>query len=425
MKKILFTIQWYPSVRSANVLCDDEIMRALLAEKKYEVHCLVYWVPGRPAYEVINGIHVHRFIPGLLWPIFIWGKLHDTTLLGGLVVRINRFLLRVKQLLSIFIYPVFEPFTTRRFAKQAVRLHKKEKFDVVISEHNGIDTLYAGYIIKKTASDIKFIPILWDPIVGKAPAKYLSRSFCEKRLERFDEKILSLADTIVAMQSNKKNLTDRVVHKSYFERIQFLDLPRLLAPVLANVRSKFIKPGNINIIYSGIISFPDRDPSFIIELLNDTGIENINLMLFCNGNVESLFPLIKKFHGDLTFYPYIKRDELLKIYEGVDIFLNLGGANPNMLPSKIFEYMSYGKPILSTYTIADDSSKKYLDRYPLALMINQQSPDRDSLIVDLRDFILTPKSPKCSFETVCALFPDNNPNKYVQLIANMLFDEQH
>ena len=46
MKKILFTIQWYPPKDSANVLCDDKIIQELLKTGEYEIHCLVYRTNG-------------------------------------------------------------------------------------------------------------------------------------------------------------------------------------------------------------------------------------------------------------------------------------------------------------------------------------------------------------------------------------------
>ena len=42
MKKILFTIQWYPSVLSANALCDEKIIRQLVGCNEYEISCLAY-----------------------------------------------------------------------------------------------------------------------------------------------------------------------------------------------------------------------------------------------------------------------------------------------------------------------------------------------------------------------------------------------
>lgn len=43
MKKILFIMQWYPTVKSANSICDERIIESL-KKNKIEISCLTYWI---------------------------------------------------------------------------------------------------------------------------------------------------------------------------------------------------------------------------------------------------------------------------------------------------------------------------------------------------------------------------------------------
>ena len=122
MKKILFTIQWYLSVRSANVLCDTNIIRELLKKGKYEVHCLVYKTKYQPKEEFIDGIHVHRFNRSWFWTEFIDSYKDTSSLKYKLFYTLNRIFLRIQQLLTIPSYPIFSPLLCRSFAKHAIRL---------------------------------------------------------------------------------------------------------------------------------------------------------------------------------------------------------------------------------------------------------------------------------------------------------------
>ena len=67
------------------------------------------------------------------------------------------------------------------------------------------------------------------------------------------------------------------------------------------------------------------------------------------------------------------KEEVARIYQEADILVNIGNAIDNQMPSKIFEYISTGKPILNFYKVPNCPTLKYLKNYPLAL--NLYEPD--------------------------------------------------
>ena len=48
-----------------------------------------------------------------------------------------------------------------------------------------------------------------------------------------------------------------------------------------------------------------------------------------------------------------------------------GNKVDNQVPSKIFDYISLGKPIINVYTSEKDPALEYLKQYPLALNISE------------------------------------------------------
>lgn len=417
MKKILFTIQWYPAKDSANVLCDDKIIQEVLKTDNYEIHCLVYKPNGFAKFDIINGVRIHRFSRGLYFRYYLWAR-ENKSKIGA---SINRIILRIKQILTIPSYPCYEPLATLKYAKEAKKLHKKEKFDIVISEHHGFDTLYAGHALKKYDPNIKFVPILWDPFTGKEPAKYLPKGYAEKKLLNSESKILSNADCIIAMMSSIEYHKKMSINKAYYDKYRFLDIPGIIKPKESLADAKFIDESKINIVYSGVLSLPERDPSYIVELLNQTKYaKDINLVFLAIGNgVDKLYGLKETFSGNLVINGYVSREEINAIYHKSDVLLNLGGSNPYMVPSKIFEYMSYGKSILSTYYIDDESSKKYFEKYPLALCIDERK-NKDKNKAILEEFIGSKLNKKIEFEDVKKAFPYNLPESYVKVIKDVI-----
>ena len=58
---------------------------------------------------------------------------------------------------------------------------------------------------------------------------------------------------------------------------------------------------------------------------------------------------------------------MAEAYDRTDVLINIGNSVLNQMPSKIFEYISSGKPIINVFKSPDCPTLKYLTRYPLAL----------------------------------------------------------
>lgn len=420
MKKILFTIQWYPPKDSANVLCDDKIIKTLNLSGEYEIHAVTYLDKNQPYSEIVNNVKVHRFKTGVIHRLKKRAQKSNKKI-AKIYLKFERFVLRVKQFLTIPVYPFYEPFLYRKFAKQAIKLHKKEKFDLVIAEHNGLDTLYAGHKLKKYDKSVKFAAILWDPLTGKLPAKYLPRRYAEKKLEKAEFKLLNNADKIIAMKSSESYHLKNSVKKPYFNKFEFLDIPNVYNPGNITEDEKYILKNKINIVYSGLLTVPDRIPDGFMRVAEKSKYaENFNFLFFCNGNgKESLKNYINASPADITVSPYIPHDEILKVYTGSQFLLNIGGDNVNMVPSKIFEYMSFCKPIISAYHIDNEASLKPLKKYPLALLIDERlSVDENAKKLD--EFIENSLNKTVPFNFVKETFKENTPDEYVKVIKGLL-----
>lgn len=420
MKKVLFTIQWYPSVLSANALCDEKIISALLATGEYEVHCLVYKPLGAVADAELNGVHVHRFRRSYWWDKVIAAKTAKDKK-SKIILKIDKIIMRLNQLFFAPFYPTTHPHICRTFAKKAIQLHKKENFDIVISEYHGEDSLYAGYTLKKEFPSIKFVSIFWDALAMKQPAKYLPKGFAVKRLQKSEQKVAAVADRIIQMNISEQAYASYLKDNLFADKYRFFGLPGIVKQLKVEGEAQFIEKGKINIVYAGILNLPERDPEPLVRAL--AGIEmakDLNLIFLCTGEgKEKLYKLSADFAGGIVIHGYVSQNEIKKIYQDVDIFLNFGGANPYMMPSKLLEYMSYGKPIISGYYIDNDSSQRYLQRYPLACCVDTREGVK-KITKEIEDFIKTSLNVRVPFEQVKELYKENTPEAYVEEIKLLL-----
>ena len=87
-----------------------------------------------------------------------------------------------------------------------------------------------------------------------------------------------------------------------------------------------------------------------------------------------------------------------------------------MTPSKIFEYMSYGKPIISTAPISNEPCMKYLKTYPLSLVVDENNNSLDCNVEIVESFILNNCCKHCDSENLKEIYALNTPKAFYDTI---------
>lgn len=417
MKKVLFTIQWFPSVLSANALCDEKIINLLKTDKEYDISCLTYRSNGQEIVSVYDNVKIFRFRRSWWWNAVVKAN-QQKNFISDLVLKFNLILLRIKQILTIPCYPVVDIKSCIKFAYNAYKLHKIHNYDIVISEHHGFDSLFAGFFLKKMFPDIKFVAILWDPISAKEPVRYLPAAYSANRSIATEKMLLKYADFVIGMKSSETTVSG--FNLGYDDKHKFFDIPGIIEQTGTGYKCDKLKEGYINIVYSGILSLPDRDPSYILDLLNICSVaDKINIVFFCTGAGRQVLEKKKaSFKGCISICDYIPHEDLISVYKDSNILLNFGGVNANMVPSKIFEYMSICKPVISTFKIDNEASKGYFDKYPLAFCVDERKElEHNSML--LEKFLSSYCDIHLSFADIENTFPINTPSVYIDLINQL------
>lgn len=373
MNRILFIIQSYPSEKSANTYCDEKIIRYLIQSGNYEVHCLCTRYNGQPNYEKLDDVHVHRWKRGVFWNIFTWAVHNESDWKSKLIYRIQRFLIRFKQAIMIPVYPIYEPIACIKCANAAKQLCKKYKFDAVWADYFGLETLLAGYAVKKKYSQIHFVPVFWDALSGGLGAGYLPKGFTLSRMKKLEKKVFEIADMPIVLKSHEEHLKKIWKTADFVQKIKYLDIPRFDSAIrnsFDNSAGKFDK-NKINIVFAGNMGL--RDPEYVLKLLSvHNNKNNIVVWFFTSRKYEdTILRISLRYNIDVKVMGYVAHNILESYLYDADIFLNLGVDTDCLIPSKIFEYMSYGKMILSTYINEKDPCIQYFNHYPGAVQIRE------------------------------------------------------
>lgn len=425
MKKVLFTLQWYgiPAnlAASANALCDETIIELLKKDKSLEIHVLSYGLSGYPLEETIEGVFVHRVQRSKIWDAFIHTRNKDKTLRSRIIYFTNRVLMRFKQLLFFYSFPNYEPFHVNRFSRAAVELHKKYDFDLVVSEFNGVDSLYAGFSVKQYDSTVLYLPICWDSISGGRLVKWMPAIMCRKFRRNMESQIMELADRAIVMESSRKFHESFTTSYNYYKKFKYLDVPYLSVPerqMRVAVDNRIKLEEQLTILYSGTMA--DRNPEYLLRVFDNLGCK-----------VRALFITPVQYHAKIRAIqdnlqnviieclPYMAHGELAIHQKNSDVLLNFGVSNANAVSGKIFDYMRLGKPIISTFNHDNEACIPYLLRYPQACMIDERKDIMQSA-EEVKRFITYVNSSSVDMGTVKTLFEDNTPEAYIKEINSLL-----
>lgn len=418
--KILFILGAYKPRASANGLCSSNIIEHLKNEG-HAVTVLANHNIGCSEYAVEDGISVYRVKPRMYMRLKEYAEVYSKT--KRVKCRIVSFLASLLNKLQLFLtapsWPLISRQTIKRFAKKARELQKEKNFDAVIAVYTPIESLLAGYEVKKEFPQVKFIPYFLDSLSGGYGPRAFSKEEIIKRGLKIEKDIYDAADAVVLMKSSEEH--QKKYNEKNINKMIFLDIPMLVRPeIVCEKRPCTSVSKQCKMLFVGSVSRNVRNPETLIKALMCLYREDIVCEFIGNIDcIDDFAPLKEKMGERLIFSGFMNHDKLAEKISGADILINIGNLLPTMVPSKIFEYMSFSKPIISTYDIENEPSAKYLREYPAALLISGQAlPEENASRIS--EFINGVDSMKIDLDLIEEQFYLNTPRAFDEVIGRII-----
>ena len=421
--KILFILGAYNPRPSANGISVGQVIDALKQEG-HEIAIICNRNHGCKDYMSENGVSIYRVMPR--WYLYL--KDYAIVLknkkpgLAKIIQFFSTLQERIILCISLLKWPKVFQFSVRRFRKLAMELYQKNIFDIVISVYTPIESILAGLALKKEFPRVVFLPYFLDSLSGGAFPKVLSRKRAIMRSLKVEREIYQYADKIILMESSKTHYDQ--YNTEYSRKIVFLDIPMMIHPIDINKVDLSIKRNCCKLLFVGSIAHKIRDPKVLINTL--LCLERTDIVCEFIGNMDcfDLFrPLKEKFGNRLILTGYLDHDIVLKKIHESDILVNIGNNISTMVPSKIFEYMSYRKPIISTYEIPNEPSLVYLRKYPAALLLSSSdSPESNAMKVSC--FIDNSKHIRMDLMDLDDIFYLNTPKAFVETLKKVMEEKR-
>lgn len=204
------------------------------------------------------------------------------------------------------------------------------------------------------------------------------------------------AESMVYQESNAVFVTDEIyrenlfnIHKQHINKTYPVHYPNFRILQSRRVNAFFVD-GKINCVYAGsLFNSIVRDPSYLYKVINrldDRYVFHIICNSFSKDNMKLRKKWLKK-NSNVKWYYNLPLNESLDAMCHADILINLGNKTINQTPSKVFDYIGTGKPIINFYSLSDDTSKYYLQDYPSKLNVYERDELLNENIKAINNFV--------------------------------------
>lgn len=366
---------------------------------------------GLPEYEEINGIKLIR-VPDynlMLHSLFetkikassgIVKSVYKALLFGKKAVNYAVRMMRRRSLSGAYI---------RRLDKCLKKIEKETKIDILIPASAPHEALAAAVKYKKKHPATMLIPYKLDRFAqgNSLYENSFIRKFRYPRHIQSEQETLIYADAMFALPP----IAD------YYEKSEFEFKEKVVKtehPLLkkVNIEKSAEESERISLVYAGSLDTTLRNPEYLLEMFSKTPefkekyIFNIYSFGNCGHILDSYKKILEQSMNDAGKIP---SDKVAEKLFAADILVTIGNNSSEEVPSKLFEYLSYGKPIVHFYYNDNDAYIKYLKDYDMSICLKMDEDSMDDNIEKFKSFCENNKGKTIDFEEVKKHFEECTP----------------
>lgn len=262
-----------------------------------------------------------------------------------------------------------------RAIERKIREIDSGKFDIIVAIMGYPEVAAAAMEYKRKNPDKNLVVYQVDPYSTNKGYTDLTKNERENFEKELYENSDSIITTPILFEEAKAVYTQDIINKMV--PMEFPNVvPKECGVVGDNEKIRCIFTGNI---YRGI-----RDPGYTWRLFDKVdpciSFEMIGSMppRLCEESMQHRVAYMGSKSLKET------QDELA----GSDVLVNIGNSMTNQVPSKLFEYISYGKPIVNICKNRNCPTLPYLEKYPFVLNLFEEDALLEKQIQMLNGFIL-------------------------------------
>ena len=331
--------------------------------------------------------------------------------------KVMRFCKSPTTLISMIDAKYFDFSITKKKCQKAIeQVCSEEKYDVVI----GVSAPY--YIMQAVAEsdvDCRKMAIQLDPFTNN----YTLPAFLKYRRKRIEEKVISRIHTLFAADFVYDEIKD--VNNGVETAIP-LPLPGIIVDRMkAQMQSNNCEnaTGVVHFVFVGQFYETIRNPKYLLDMFLQLP-KNYVLHIVGGGCEQVVVQYKEQLQDRLILHGWVSKDEADKCISQYDVLVNVNNTITNQMPSKLFEYIGTGKPILNICKTAHCLSLPYIEKYKNGISIVELYEMISVNTEKTIEFVETHASSILDIEKVLESF-DSNTDVYVAgLIRDKVIEEE-
>lgn len=299
---------------------------------------------------------------------------------------------------------------SNRLEKTLEQIHKQKEIDILISCVDPHENNAAAYTFMNRHADLAKWYIYQLDRFANANSLYelsCTRKAKEKRHLQREKNYLKTCDALFLLNPLRTHY-----NQPYFEKYQ----SKIIAtdhPLLTKPSCTFEKnvSQTVRLIYGGSFDRVLRNPEYALDFIGRVSeYSAVRWDIYAFGNCDAIVQYYKK-HYPEAIYPNqrISRDQLVGEIGKSDMLVSIGNNSESEVPSKIFDYLSYGLPIIHFFYSVKDPVLPYLRRVKHALCLEINDSMKDEQVQSLAAFIKKYRGFRMAFPKIKEIFPECTP----------------
>lgn len=370
VKTYIFLTNQYLPKPGATGLCVHQLAKQLASEGN-EVYTVCYGTESMV--DFYDGVNVVGVRP----PMY----LSEETFNSSLSKEIRKAVSRISKLVHITSYPLRSTALVHKYQHAVERIIKKKKTAKIIASYTPLEAVVAGMEIKrKYKESVEIVYYSTDTLSNEQGEDgILPASYRRKCGIRWEKQLFSVYDQIIVMECHKEHYFSET-YKPYWEKMKTASFPLFSKMESCEITDK--TSDAVSLVYAGTLYRVLRNPQFLCDCLVQLSREiKIEVDFLGGGDCDDILrDAAKASGGCIRMHGMESHETAMRYLNTSDVLLSIGNAESPMAPSKIYEYMSTGKPIIHVYSWEDDPCIQPLKKYGNALLIKEHATNAVSEI---------------------------------------------
>lgn len=227
----------------------------------------------------------------------------------------------------------------------------------------------------------------------------------------FEQKVFQNVNIIFCLPEQYKEYKQN--HSLSLEKMKKIEVPNIVIGGSTNyiILDEPLDKYHTSCVFTGSFYSNIRDPKYMLEIFRKSSSK---LFIVGSGRTSNES---NNANNNIIYLGRKSLTETKSILNSADFLVNLGNSVSNQVPSKIFDYISSGKPIIHIRKLENDPSMVYLSKYPLCLDLYEGDPIEMNL-QKLEAFIKENKGKTVPADYIAETYRECTP----EYVANQLYE---